>query len=164
MKHDSAHTDSKVDVPCDGCGYDLRGTPHAERCPECGASVEEQNNHIHRAARATLEAQRNLFVLSAVVFWLMVISLFAWRLSETTALIVSMAAVGLWGLSALGSMCLVVIVVFGSTNTRERNLIYAGGYWRMFGLAVVLLMLTPGVFVAVSMLAEAFGWRTISRL
>jgi hypothetical protein len=25
---------------CDSCDYDLRGTPRAERCPECGAALE----------------------------------------------------------------------------------------------------------------------------
>lgn len=30
---------SGTDVPCPACGYDLRGTVEAERCPECGATL-----------------------------------------------------------------------------------------------------------------------------
>jgi hypothetical protein len=31
----------RVDVPCTGCGYDLRGLPPDGRCPECGAVIAD---------------------------------------------------------------------------------------------------------------------------
>ena len=37
----TAHTGPMLaDLPCDGCGYDLRAQPQDGICPECGASVE----------------------------------------------------------------------------------------------------------------------------
>src|SRR6476660_2979179 len=38
----TAQTDQMpVDLPCHGCGYDLRAHPPDGKCPECGASVAE---------------------------------------------------------------------------------------------------------------------------
>ena len=30
---------SKPAVPCADCGFDLRGTPDAKHCPECGSNL-----------------------------------------------------------------------------------------------------------------------------
>src|SRR5688572_2302698 len=36
------HTDAmSVDLPCHGCGYDVRAQPPDGKCPECGESVAE---------------------------------------------------------------------------------------------------------------------------
>src|SRR5205085_12688227 len=37
----AATAESSADVPCHGCGYDLRAHPPDGKCPECGASVAE---------------------------------------------------------------------------------------------------------------------------
>ena len=43
------------DVPCEACGYDLRGLRHDWRCPECGADVGT-SLRAHRARLAPLPA------------------------------------------------------------------------------------------------------------
>ncbi|HSV12813.1 MAG TPA: hypothetical protein VLI90_01040 [Tepidisphaeraceae bacterium] len=30
------------DLPCPGCGYNLRGVPYDHPCPECGLNVQRQ--------------------------------------------------------------------------------------------------------------------------
>jgi hypothetical protein len=42
-----------ADVPCAGCGYDLRGLPPDGRCPECGGSIPAS---LAQAAAAPLAA------------------------------------------------------------------------------------------------------------
>lgn len=151
-------------VLCPVCGYDLRGNPETERCSECGASMNEQNSLLLRSVRATLEAQRSVCALSGATVGLTVISLLIWTRWELTALFVSMVAAGLFGLSALATLCLLVIVVFGSANTRERDLIYAGGYWRLFWLDVLFLLLSPCIFLAATILYDMLGLKAILRM
>src|SRR6476619_8383546 len=37
----AAEMNTATELPCHGCGYDLRAHPPDGKCPECGASVAE---------------------------------------------------------------------------------------------------------------------------
>jgi hypothetical protein len=69
---DSATVDITDDIPCERCGYDLRGLPHDGQCPECGLytrfSIETWEEHRAKAdisisdPRWIREVREGLFV------------------------------------------------------------------------------------------------------
>ena len=58
---------------CPECGYDLRGTEHTDRCPECGTAIdrsaiaaESRIPWVHRAAIGRLRAYRRTVWLATL--------------------------------------------------------------------------------------------------
>lgn len=61
------------DVPCERCGYNLRGLPTFSRCPECGTPYDESTEFAvvdadlkAKARRAGCRVDTMLFVQSAI--------------------------------------------------------------------------------------------------
>lgn len=65
---------SGKDVPCPACGYDLRGTIDAERCPECGATIYaiELSERRRRQAESLADDCRYMALRDAVLLFVIV--------------------------------------------------------------------------------------------
>ena len=56
---------SLLPIPCEGCGYDLRGSTTFERCPECGAKIRARSSSALAGQRIDAVHQSGLTQLAA---------------------------------------------------------------------------------------------------
>jgi hypothetical protein len=70
LQSESRPAPAPPELFCPECGYDLRGTEHADRCPECGTAIDRSASAatsripwVHRAAIGRLRAYRRTFWL-----------------------------------------------------------------------------------------------------
>lgn len=96
-----------TDLPCNGCGYNLRGLKRGGRCPECGREIEHD-----RYAEDLLEAANRR--------WLVKIYIGSWLTLVATVL------AGASIVAATISVPLTFIVVFGAAMSA-----YGAGAWLM---------------------------------
>ena len=59
---------SALPIPCEGCGYDLRGSTIFERCPECGAKIRARSSSDFANQRIDAVHQSGLNQLAASQF------------------------------------------------------------------------------------------------
>lgn len=92
--HAAAEAVIDADVPCIGCGYNLRMQPRAGRCPECGESILRTLTfpHLSRSAPRWLVSLLDSVTVLLVSFGLALLSLFThndrddlWSISVITA-------------------------------------------------------------------------------
>jgi len=96
-----------TDLPCNGCGYNLRGLKRGGRCPECGRAIEHD-----RYTEDLLETANRR--------WLVKIYIGSWLTLVATVL----AAASI--VAAAISVPLTFIIVFGAAMSA-----YGGGVWLM---------------------------------
>lgn len=143
----SANLATSDSLPCPACGYDLRGTPASERCPECGNLLEEIRGKLLESVQETIRTQKNLTELGGVTTVFVLISVIAWPAWKMVAAALLMIATGLYMLAVVGQFCHAVIVLLGTINRVERNMIFAAGFGRLLGINIALLILIPMIVI-----------------
>ena len=145
-----------VDLPCHGCGYDLRADPRDGICPECGASVAERGDgrrfHFGRGGGKVIRVggggmPAGMWVL--VLLPLMdVVRFFEWTSSIPVPSIFDYRSfvtlddtlICEWGVYQRRPFCIGVVLLFSKERGRRRGQLDWTRRWGVLCSYVVLLL------------------------
>ncbi len=169
-----------VELPCHGCGYDLRVHPADGMCPECGASVAEARRWAaipRRPVRRESDPQWRRRMLAGVwvIAMLPVVEaarVFGWgssvtvpRIFEYRGAVWTLNETLLFGSGVYRSLifCIGLVLLFSKERGRQRGRMDWTRRWGTLSCYVVLLLSIAQVLFMVSLVSVGIAAIFISR-
>lgn len=134
-------------LPCPGCGYDLRGNPETELCPECGCDVFVTTERQKDTAITYVKLLKGSALISFGGLTMLAFGRCAAALEPVFQAVPLTLSLFAYCFSIFQLLVAATLIFIELLKKGRRSLLFELGMVRWVGLNVLLLLLTSLFFI-----------------